>query len=438
MLAAALGRRLAGYKVGLLAALFLAVMPLHVQQAHFATVDSFLAFFVTGALLFAARWGERGRRADAVWAGLWAGLAVGCKAGALLLACPLAMACWLGTERGGRVRSCAAMAGVGVLAFAVTNPFALIDLPRYLENLAAQSALVRGAVLVPYTLQYHATLPYLHPIAQQLLWGMGPVLGLLAFGGMAVALWRAVRQPPAPAEWVALAWGLPFFAFTGALFVKFPRYLLPLAPLLAVYGAWGAEKVRRRWDRLGSVAAFLAAGWAGLLSLALILSYAAPHPWEAASVWLRETVPPGATIAVEEWDHPLPLDATGYQVRGLPVFDVESAQKRAAMEDVLAAADVVVIASRRGYGTLAGWPERFPWMGEFYRTLFAEEAGFEVVACFERWPRLGPVPLADDVLGAVELPRPACPPPRPSLWLPRLDESFVVYDHPWVIVLRRR
>ena len=54
---------------------------------------------------------------------------------------------------------------------------------------------------------------------------------------MAYAVWQAVREPPRRAEWVLLAWTLPYFAFTGALYVKFPRYLLPLTPLLALYAA---------------------------------------------------------------------------------------------------------------------------------------------------------------------------------------------------------
>jgi hypothetical protein len=375
-----------------------------------------------------------------VAAGLAAGLALGCKATALLLALPLLAACRIrpggSRERVGRGFS---VAGGALLAFGLTNPFALLHLSRFVHNVSAQAALMRGAVLAPYTLQYHATLPYVYPIAQQAAWGMGPGLALLCFGGLALAFVRAVRRPPTPAGWVALAWALPAFAFTGSLFVKYPRYLLPLTPLLAVYGAQAGVYVLRHRRWAGRVLLVLALLPALLLSLALVSSYHAPHPWVAASCWLEAHVQPGATIAVEAWDHPLPLHAQAYDVRVLPVFNPESEEKWASMDAALEAADVVVIASRRGYAALAGWPERFPQTAAYYRALLGKELGFEVAACFGRRPQLGPLALADDPFRAAGVPHPArdCRPPSPVWELPPLDESFVVYDHPLVIILRR-
>lgn len=436
----ALGRGVGGRQVGWLAAAFVALMPLHVQQAHFGTVDAPLVFFTTITLFFAVRLAGEGRRRDAVWAGLTAGLAIGCKSTALLLALPLIAACWTSPgavrERLGRG---AIAAGMVLLAFSLTNPFALVRFSRFVSNVNAQSALMRGAVLAPYTIQYHATLPYVYPFVQQAVWGMGPGLALLCFGGLSLAFVRAMQRPPTLAGWVALAWALPTFAFIGGLFVKFPRYLLPLTPLLAVYGAIVAESVlcRRLWA--GRVLVGLVLSPVLLLSLALVVSYRVPHPWVAASHWLETNVEPDTTIAVEAWDHPLPFHAQEYHVRTLPLFEPETEDKWAAIETKLAEADVVVIASRRGYGALAGWPERFPLTTDYYHALLDGELGFEVVACFGRWPRVGPLALADDPFQALDLPHPgaAC---RPSpVWeLPPLDESFVVYDHPLVIVLRRK
>ena len=438
-LTAALGRQIGGKKDEVLAATFLTIMPLHVQQAHFATADPFLAFFTAGALLFAARLAEGGRRRDAALAGLWAGWAAGCKAGGALVVLPLAAACAVGPgRRGDRIGRGAVVAGTTAVGFALTNPFALLEAPRFLSAVAAQAAMARGAAAAPYTLQYHGTAPYLYPILQQLIWGMGPVLGGLCFGGLGAALWQAARRPPTPAEWTGLAWALPFFAFTGGLYAKFPRYLLPLTPVLAVYGAQLLLACPGRLPR-GALAT-LAVLPAGLLSLALVLSYREPHPWVAASAWLREHLPPGSVVAVEAWDHPLPLDSTGYTLRELPLFDEETEEKWERIEGVLAGADGVVVASRRGYGALAGWPDRFPETAAYYRDLFSGRRGFVVAACFGRWPRIGGPALTDDPFRAVGLPTPApdCQPPPPVLWLPQLDESFVVYDHPLAIVLLRR
>ncbi len=245
---------------------------------------------------------------------------------------------------------------------------------------------------------------------------------------------RAARGRLSPAEWVVLAWALPFFAFTGGLYAKFPRYLLPLMPILAVYAAqWMVTMSRGPAPPLLFTLAVLPAAF---LSLALVVSYGRPHPWVAASEWIQGHLPPGAVIAVEEWDHPLPLDAGDYTLRVLPVFEPEGEEKEREMTSVLAGADAVAIASRRGYGALARWPDRFPTTLSHYRALFAGERGFVAVGCWGRWPSLLGLSLADDPFGAagLPLPHPACRPAGAWLRLPRLDESFVVYDHPEVVV----
>jgi hypothetical protein len=282
-------------------------------------------------------------------------------------------------------------------------------------------------------------------------------------------MWRAVREPPRRAEWVLLAWAVPGFASFGALYAKFPRYLLPLTPLLAIYGArmltvlirgkplrrlvkgFRAKGILAHWKSppcygrpqpsqgWGWFLIFFPLIYSLLHCLAFVSLYRSPHPWLAASDWFYDHVPHGAVIAVERWDHPLPLNSTGYVLRELPVFDEDTPEKWAAIEQVLGEADYVVIASRRGYAALARWPERYPLTARYYRLLFEGKLDFESVACFGRHPRLGPLALADDPAAGLGFSLPAiCQPEAPLvLRLGRLDESFVVYDHPQVVILKR-
>lgn len=424
-----LGREVYEEHVGLLAAAFVALMVLHVQQAHFYTADALSAFFVVGTLLFAVRLAEGGAARDSWLAGVWAGLAWGAKVSAALLLIPLVAACvLLPSERKRHFWQCGLAA---LAAFALANPFALLAFPTFWRDVAKQAAIVRGALDVAYTRQYHATWPYLYPILQQLRWGMGWVLGLAAFGGLIHAMWRAVREPPRRVEWVLLAWALPYFAFVGALYAKFPRYLLPLTPLLAIYAA---RLLLCPFAPLPLCASAPLLLCLLLRCLAFAGLYRAPHPWQKASAWLYEHAELGAVIAVEQWDHPLPLDAAGYDIRELPVFDEETPEKWAAMETTLTEADYVVIASRRGYAALA-----YPRMARYYRRLFEGESGFEPAACFSRHPRLGPLALVDRPAKGLGFSLPeTCRPEVPfTLSLGRLDESFVVYDHPVTLILHR-
>jgi len=432
----ALGRRVYGERVGLLGAAFVAVMAAHVQEAHFYTADTLLAFFSIAALFFAVRFAGEGRAVDACLAGGAAGLALGSKATAGLLAVPLGLACWSapdGREQG--VWRCGVATGA---AFLLVDPFAVIELPTFLGNLARQGAVLRGALDVPYTRQYHRTLPYVYPVMQQLRWGMGWLMGTGAFAGLAYEAARVVRRSAPGEVWVLLAWVVPFFSFVGGLYAKFPRYLLPILPVLAIYAAHLIDALDR-WRR--GLLVGLSALVLGALLLrcgALVGMYRAPHPWAAASEWFYEEVEPGATVAVEAWDHPLPVDASDYALVELPVFDEETEEKWVVMEERLAEAEYVVVASRRGYASLGRWPARHGRTLRYYERLFEGELGFEPVACFTRYPRLGPLALADDPTSglAFSLPDGCEPASRWARHLGRLDESYVVYDHPRVVVFK--
>jgi hypothetical protein len=239
---------------------------------------------------------------------------------------------------------------------------------------------------------------------------------------------------------VLLAWVLPGFSFAAALYVKFPRYLLPLTPLLALYAARLLSTLRTHSRRFASFLIYLSLIYSLLHCLAFVNLYRFPHPWQTASEWFYSHAPQGTVVAVEQWDHPLPLGATGYDVRELAIFDEDTPEKWAAMEATLAEADYVVIASRRGYATLARWPERYPLTARYYRQLFEGESSFEPVACFGRHPRLGSLALVDDPTAGLgfSLPELCQPDAAFVLRLGWLDESFVVYDHPQVVIWRQR
>jgi len=99
-------------------------------------------------------------------------------------------------------------------------------------------------------------------------------------------------------------------------------------------------------------------------------------------------------------------------------------------------ADVIALSSNRGYASIPRLPSRYPLAIEFYRALFAEELGFELIATFTSYPTIGPFQFPDQ-----ETP---FPPGEPSLInhelgtisidLPPAEEAFSVYDHPQVFI----
>ena len=504
-----LGRHLYGAKTGLLAAAFLAINVMHMQLAHFFTVDPYLTFFVVAALYFMVRAGEAGEQgskedaeksayspnrqfANLLLAAVFMGLSVGSKFAAVLLFLPLAVTVWgMVREQGGRraegqgrlsssfVGLFATMVFVTFLAFFVTNPFAVLDfscqvisptvewgpvtIPRlnwgscFLENISTQSAMAQGDIDLPFTRQYSGTLPFLYFIEMQLKWGMGPLLGLLAFVGFGWVMWRLMKRLAKGLvkglNWqllIVLAWVVPYFVITGMFYVKFLRYWQPITPFLLLFGTAMVMGLEKRWRWLVTAVAITTTA---LYAISFINLYQQPHPWIEASQWIYTNIEPGTLILSEQWDDSLPSSmqfGDTYRRRAeYPNAELtwhtgtgenDNATKLAANLDLLAEAGYVTIVSNRVYGVVPRLPEQYPLSSRYHQLLFAGELGYEVVAVYGRFPHLFSFNLKPDTFGW-----PGLQPPefvadylanQPGITWGRTDESFIAYDQPLVMIFR--
>lgn len=415
-----LGRRLYGARTGLLAGALLAATVLHVQNSHFATNDVPLTFLVLLALTFMVEIVDRGRPAAYAAAGAAIGLAVATKFSALPLLLPLAVAAafrarserTLRRALGGIVLGCVAAAA----AFAIGEPYALLDAKGWLHDILEQSQMVRHAGLMPYTTQYVGVQKVFYDLRELVVWGMGPLLGLAALAGT-LGRFRRGRTIPA-GEWVLLAWVVPFFAVTCSFDVKFVRYLLPIYPLLVLWGAawlqeWAGRAAAGRWAR-GVVAAGTA-----LYLLAFLTIYTRPHAAVTASEWFDAHAPPGARVLIQDWDEGFPFSLPGlpadrYKVTAFPFYDSDQPAKVKRLADELAASDWLVLQTKRLYGAVTRAPAKYPLTNNFFRELFAGDLGFTLVKDVASRPSLFGIELPDELA----------------------DESFSVYDHPKALIFR--
>lgn len=434
--------------VGLLAAAAYAFAVLPIQLSHYAAVDALLTFFITATVVLAMRYAEQGGRLAWAGAGVMAGLAVGSKFSAVLLVIPLAVAALLAPPEPARDppaawprvllrRGCSAarrllpVAAIAAVTFAVTNPFAVLEFGLYAGQIASQNAMVSGVMDAPYTRQYIGTIPYWYFVRQLSQWGLTWPLGIVAWAGLVWAALRFGFGRSGAAATVLLAWALPYFLVTGGFHTKFLRYMAPLLPALLVFGAAAAFAGRAwlvgRYGRFGRAAwtaaaagtLLLAAAWA----VAFTGAYRQEHPWIQASRWIYGNVPDGAKVLSEAWDDALPLaldeltdrpPARFYERAELPVWDPDDEAKVSRFADELAGGDFLALASSRAYAPIARLAGRYPMTSQYYRLLFAGELGYELVAGFTAYPRLGPVEIVDD----------------------RADESFFVYEHPRTLIFR--
>ncbi|MFN7986068.1 MAG: DUF2298 domain-containing protein [Thermoanaerobaculia bacterium] len=421
LLLALLGRKLLGERVGILAGALLAIAVFHVQNSHFATNDVPLATLVTAAFLLLARAVEKETPGSFALAGAAVGLALATKASAATLLLPLGLApllLFLRTRRVARPLAAAAAAGLGlVAAFLAGEPSALFAGRELLAGIAEQGRMVRSAGSVPYTNQYVGTTKVLYDLGEIVLWGLGPALGLAALLGCAARL-RTFLKEREPRELLLWAWAVPFFAVTASFDVKFPRYLLPLYPLLllgaaAMLAPREGEGSARRLARRGVLS--LSAAYL----LAFLAIYTRPHTIVAASEWVHENVAPGATVLIQHWDEGFPFDlpdrpAERFRRIELPFYEAEGPAKTHLLAEQLASGDVLALQTKRLYGAITRAKERYPDTDRLFRLLFAGDLGYSLVRTFSSPPQLFGLRLPSELA----------------------DESFSVYDHPKAVVFR--
>ncbi len=493
-----LGRRLYGLWAGLLAAALSAFTVLQIQLAHFFAVDPVSTTFTLLALYGAILMVDHRSTGATTITGIGIGLAVASKFSALPIAFAPVVAAYMVishrqpgpdnsslNERISNLESPISnlhsqtpnrnsqivnrmiglvllSLGVAFVIFVATSPYVVLDFENFRQAvLVEQGQMVRGMADFPFTRQYRNTLAYWYFLEQQVRWGMGWPLGLLAMAGLVWVGIKAVRGQAQPGEWIVLWWIILYFGLTGLFLAKFMRYMVPVVPLFTLFGAglvaalwqWGnkAEEqegrgaegqgretaplpprphapLLRKLSKVAAIAlAVIALAGAMIWSIAFVNGvYGSEHTWVTFARWIYANVPNGACIAYEHWDDRMPTDipepggnagAHRYFQPQLPMYDDDTPQKYELLRSTLMNCDYIALASNRLWRTIPRLPERYPMSSRYYEALFSEnnELGFEQIYSVETPPRLGPFRFDDQAA----------------------DESFTVYDHPKPILFKK-
>lgn len=291
-----LGRGLADARVGLVAALLVAVSPLHVEYSQIVRTDVQSGLFMLACLLATMRLQRGDGRWALVWAGIFAGLACATKWPAALVAgAPLAV-CLVRRDWTGA----ALLAAVSFLTLFAVSPFLLLDWQTVVRNLHGEARPehlgATGGGFGTNLLWYGARM------ADAL--GLGAAL--LAVGGLVVSARRLKSTWP---MLLVLAASLVLIATRPLIW---ERWLVPLVPMTALFAAIGVvallDRLRRpvpdrRVPALALVAAVatLQPLWATATAARMRLN----DTRDRANAWLFANVPRTATITLEHLDFAL-------------------------------------------------------------------------------------------------------------------------------------
>lgn len=326
-----LGREVAGRAAGLLAAVFLAVEPLHVKYSHVAVTDVTATTFALLALYLLLRAAKGGGRRWLVAGAVAAGLATSTKYNLGMLVLPAVIAACYASSDEARRRVAAGARAVTLwprlivtrvfvpmlVAFVAASPFVVLDARHFAHDFLRQGAIMRTGWL-----GFENTgNGFWYNIQVNLAGALGIVLLALSLAGLALALWRRTRFDLLVAPYIII-----YFAYVSTWKELADRYLLPVVPLLLLLAARLCVELFRarpvaRWALATSLAALIAAALVLPLgdSIAFNRQLSGPDVRVRAKTWVERNIKAGSVIASDSYGPPLVRrrDAKYYRAEGL-------------------------------------------------------------------------------------------------------------------------
>jgi hypothetical protein len=230
-----IGRRLFDNRVGLVAAILMAVSFLPVHWSHFATNDVAAMVAASVSLLGTAWILKGGGIAAYLLAGTGLGLACGTKYTAGVVLIPLLTAAFFRWREVGRgaVFGLLAAGAVSVASFLIAAPPFLLDMQNSLEDMSRLSFPGSGDPKIGQASENG----YLY-YGWVLTWGLGWLACAAAAGG---TIWMAVRNRRV--AWTLIPTLLAYLLFMGGQPAFFGRWLLPVFPFVVLFAAFGVTEV---------------------------------------------------------------------------------------------------------------------------------------------------------------------------------------------------
>ena len=300
-----------GGRAALLAAGLLAVMPMHVRESHFVLTDVPMTFAVVLTFLLSLRASEKPALTAFVLAGAAAGLAAGIKYNGLMaFSMPLVAALTASPGWGRRTAAALAAAAACVAAFFLTTPYALLDLPAFLNGFGVQSGQFAGRPLSAEAswLVYvkHLRLAFGWPASAFAVAGLG-IAAFRSWAGPSRVRWLLLVVFPAVYFYLITGWGS-----------LFARYALPMVPFLALWAAIATMWAVGFLDRRGISGALRRGITAGVVVAVIVPGAFASWNWvrgqgtettqALAWKWIKRGIWPGSSVVSEARGLELPAE----------------------------------------------------------------------------------------------------------------------------------
>ena len=407
-----------------------ATLPGLIQQAHFATPESILTFWLLFTLLIALKFLKTKKNRYIYFASASQGFALGTKIVALTFV-PVVLLPLLFTFKLPRISLIRLMGKMFVLLlitfffFSLSFPYALLDWQSFRGSWEYESGVATGRLPVFYTRQFIDTTPIIFQFQKIFPYALGP--GVLVLGGLGLLgilghlSILGIRRKPHIAYTVyrilLLFAFLCYFLPNAFLFAKWTRFMAPIFPFFAIFAGFFFQFAQLKLLRVTGYGLVLI----NLIWAATFFSiYLHSDVRLVATAWLNQNLPANSVILTESGNMlEVPLEGNLKKT----AFDFyhleENKELQAQLPKLLAQAEYFIIQSRRIFSNHQRLPAQFPKTANFYNLLFTGELGFEKIKGFNSFPKLE--------LGAWSL----------ELNDEVGEETWSVFDHPVIRIYKK-
>ncbi|MEI6532210.1 MAG: glycosyltransferase family 39 protein [Candidatus Roizmanbacteria bacterium] len=428
----------------------IAVTP--IQLSHFFAVDTFMNTSLVISFYFALRYSIHKKIINVPLSGIFFGLALASKISAILMIPIIGFVLvadlirWKFDTKMILQRIIILIILFGLVSYIAlrlgspyyfdsSNIFQITPNKLFMENVKQLSSWNNAEVWFPPAVQW-ITKPITFITTNLALYGVGIPFFIFILVGILYISFR-IRSY----ELILLViWSVVLYTYQSVQFVKAQRYIFQLYPYFAIFAGIGAtylfaglhknergllELLKKKYQYYFPAIFTICIVSLLVWPLSFMSIYINRNSRVEASEWIVDTFPTNTFIATEHWDDPLPLQVrnprgiivTGEQV---PVFGMDEPGKYIEMERIFNKSQYYILSSNRAWASIQSAPKKFPQMSIFYKDLFAGKKQFIIEKEFTSYPSLKwlGIPIEFNTDGA--------------------DETFTVYDHPKVIVMKKK
>lgn len=391
-----------------------------IQYAHYDVTESFITLIVILICLFSKKLFDKNKLATSLLMGIIAGLGIAAKTTSIsFLIIPFLAVLFLLARKKSFFKTAVNFFTIIISAFItfmIFSPYTIIDWNKFVESMRYESGVASGSLIVPYTLQFNHSIPYLFQLSN-LFWQMGPI-ALFAELGFIYLIFSSIKKKQINLL-LFYVFPLVYFLYVGTWHTKFIRYMIPILPFLIISSIFLLFELRNKFRRFGNFLLFIMCLLSIIWALAFFSIYTREQTRISASKWIYSNIPFGKTILTEEWDDtlPVPLNSLGiglYKDVNLSMYDQDNSMKTSYLANNLSKADYIIFNSRRLYGTLINLRQEYPITSKYYQYLFEGKLGYREIKQFASYPNILGIDINDDAS----------------------EETFQVYEHPKVIIFK--